>query len=132
MYNINNGRNTEIMKKCKNLQEYSRFVALVRQKAEQGALTDAAMAEVLKECKEEGILVEFLEKYGTEVIGMLYKELTEEEAMEISKQDGYEEGLEAGLLAARKETALKMKEKGFAVEAIAECTGISLEEIETL
>lgn len=132
MYNINNGRNTEIMKKCKNLQEYSRFVALVRQKAEQGALTDAAMAEVLKKCKEEGILVEFLEKYGTEVIGMLYKELTEEEAMEISKQDGYEEGLEAGLLAARKETALKMKEKGFAAEAIAECTGISLEEIETL
>ena len=48
------------------------------------------MAEILQKCRAENILKEFLEKYGTEVIGMLFEVLTEEEARELSRQDGFE------------------------------------------
>lgn len=35
------------------------------------------MAEILQKCRAENILKEFLEKYGTEVIGMLFEVLTD-------------------------------------------------------
>ena len=76
-YVINNRRNLEVMERCRTLQEYSQFVGIVREYAETQKLSDSVMAEILQKCRAENILKEFLEKYGTEVIGMLFEVLTD-------------------------------------------------------
>ena len=96
VYNINNGRNAELLERCRTLKEYSRFVEIVRARAEEGPLTETVMQEVFDYCLDKGILAEFLRKYGMEVINMLFKELTEEEAREMSRQDGIELGEQIG------------------------------------
>lgn len=61
------------MERCRTLQEYSQFVGIVREYAETQKLSDSVMAEILQKCRAENILKEFLEKYGTEVIGMFVR-----------------------------------------------------------
>ena len=137
VYNINNNKNSEILKKCETLRQYSTFMERVRSLQDGGQLGRTAMAEVMKNCITDGILPEFLKKYGTELIEMLFRELTREEDMEISRLDGYDDGLEeglrrgeaAGMASATLKMAQTMKVKGMAYDAIAEITGLSKDEI---
>ena len=96
IYNINEGRNPEIMEKCKLLKEYSQFVSVVREATKRGELSDTDLRDLFQMCIENGILPEFLKTYGTEVISMLFEELTEEEARELAREDGFEVGLREG------------------------------------
>ena len=96
VYNINTEKNSEILGRCETLRQYSRFVEIMRSYKEDSELTNDVIVEVLDKCKKEGILTEFLDKYGTEIVEMLFKELTREEALEISRLDGYEEGFNSG------------------------------------
>ena len=59
-------------------------------------LTGAVMVRIMEQCKKEGVLTEFMEHYGTELIEMLFKELTREEDLEISRLDGYDAGVKDG------------------------------------
>ena len=75
---------------------------------------------------------------------MLFKELTREEDLEISRLDGYEEGERAGFTkgertgaerGAKQEKigiAKKLKELGLGMDTISESTGLTLEEIAEL
>ena len=47
-------------------------------------------------------------------------------------QQGFQKGFQIGMQQKAKEDALKMKQKGFSEEDIAEITGLSLEEIRAL
>ena len=96
VYNINTEKNSEILGRCETLRQYSRFVEIMRSYKEDSELTNDVIVEVLNRCKKEGILTEFLDKYGTEIVEMLFKELTREEDLEISRLDGYEEGFNSG------------------------------------
>ncbi len=96
VYNINTEKNSEILGRCETLRQYSRFVEIMRSYREDSELTNDVIVEVLDKCKKEGILTEFLDKYGTEIVEMLFKELTREEDLEISRLDGYEEGFNSG------------------------------------
>ena len=96
VYNINTGKNSEILKKCETLRQYSRFVEVMRSYKEIGELTNDVIVKIISQCKGEGILTEFLDKYGTEIVEMLFKELTREEDLEISRLDGYDEGFANG------------------------------------
>ncbi len=96
VYNINTEKNSEILGRCETLRQYSRFVEIMRSYREDSELTNDVIVEVLDQCKKEGILTEFLDKYGTEIVEMLFKELTREEDLEISRLDGYEEGFNSG------------------------------------
>lgn len=91
-------------------------------------MNNEVVQKILKEWREEGILTDFLEEHGTEAVNMLFLEMTEEEARELAKQDGYEEGRKDGV----RLTAQKMKARGIEITVIADCTGLSEEEIETL
>ena len=132
VYNVNEGSATELLNKCKILWEYSRFVAIVRKYAEEGTMNNEVVQKILKECREEGILTEFLDKHGEEAVNMLFLEMTEEEARELSKEDGFSEGFDEGIQEGMRVTAQKMKQKGIDLAVIAECTGLSEQEIETL
>ena len=140
MYNINTEKNSEILGRCETLRQYSRFVEIMRSYKEDSELTNDVIAEVLDKCKKEGILTEFLDKYGTEIVEMLFKELTREEDLEISRLDGYEEGERAGFSKGERagaeqkqcEIAKKLKKLGLGMDKISESTGLTLEEIAEL
>ena len=107
-------------------------------------LTGAVMVKIMDRCKKEGVLTEFMEHYGTELIEMLFKELTREEDLEISRLDGYDAGVKdgeksgftkgekSGERKAALDIALNFKKAGVALETIAANTGLSLAEIESL
>ena len=156
MYNINTDKNSEILGKCETLRQYSRFVEIMRSYKEDSELTNDVIVEVLNRCKKEGILTEFLDKYGTEIVEMLFKELTREEDLEISRLDGYEEGFnsgeragfskgeragfskgeragaERGAMQEKIGIAKNFKESGIPIDIIAKNTGLSEEEIAEL
>ena len=56
----------------------------VRRLQDGGQLGKTDVAEVMRNCITDGILPDFLKKYGTELIEMLFRELTREEDMAIS------------------------------------------------
>ena len=144
VYNINTEKNSEILGRCETLRQYSRFVEIMRSYKEDSELTNDVIVEVLDQCKKEGILTEFLDKYGTEIVEMLFKELTREEDLEISRLDGYEEGFNSGERAGfskgeragaeqkQCEIAKNFKESGIPIDIIAKNTGLSEEEIAEL
>ena len=152
MYNINTEKNSEILGRCETLRQYSRFVEIMRSYKEDSELTNDVIVEVLDQCKKEGILTEFLDKYGTEIVEMLFKELTREEDLEISRLDGYEEGFNSGERAGfskgeragfskgeragaeqkQCEIAKSLRESGIPIDVIAKNTGLSEKEIAEL
>ncbi len=144
VYNINTEKNSEILGRCETLRQYSRFVEIMRSYKEDSELTNDVIVEILDKCKKEGILTEFLDKYGTEIVEMLFKELTREEDLEISRLDGYEEGFNSGERAGfskgeragaeqkQCEIAKNFKKSGIPIDVIAKNTGLSEKEIAEL
>ena len=140
----NSSKNAEILKKCETLRQYSRFVEIVRSYGHIDQLTSAAMVQIMAQCQQENVLTEFMEHYGTELIEMLFKELTREEDLEISRLDGYDAGVKdgeksgftkgekSGERKAALDIAKGMKRKNLDSSVITELTGLSLAEVESL
>ena len=153
VYNINIDAGSELLEKSPTLRQYSMFVERVREYSkEKETLTERDMVEIMESCIKDGILPEFLRKYGREAVGMMFRELTQEEAREISRQDGYDLGIEQGRSegfaegekigeergeasgrAEREiEMARAMKSENIDIETIAKVSGLTREEIEML
>ena len=102
------------------------------------------MVQIMAQCQEENVLTEFMEHYGTELIEMLFKELTREEDLEISRLDGYDagqkdgfsKGEQSGFSKGERKAALDiakgMNRKNLDSSVITELTGLSLAEVESL
>ena len=153
VYNINIDAGSELLEKSPTLKQYSMFVERVRKYSkEKETLTERDMVEIMESCIKDGILPEFLSKYGREAVGMMFRELTQEEAREMSRQDGYDLGIEQGRsegfaegekigeergrtegeASKALEMAKAMKNKGYSTDEISELTGISSDEIKKL
>ena len=128
------------MKKCETLRQYSRFVEIVRSYGHIDQLSNAVMVQIMEQCQEENVLTEFMVHYGTELIEMLFKELTREEDLEISRLDGYDAGVKdgekSGFTKGERKAALDiakgMKRKNLDSSVITELTGLSLAEVDSL
>ena len=148
VYNICYSENREILKRSRTLREYSRFIWLVNKYLyDEDMSLEKAVEAAVKDAKKEGVLVDFLNKYASEVEGML-KGITVEEYGRVMKKEGLEEGKAEGLEQGEKigeargrsegeaskalEMAKALKDKGVAIEIIAETSGLSKEEIEKL
>ena len=133
---ISSEKHAEILKKCETLRQYSRFVEIVRSYGHIDQLTGAVMVKIMEQCKKEGVLTEFMEHYGTELIEMLFKELTREEDLEISRLDGYDAGVKDGEKSGERKAAFDiakgMQKEHIAADVIAKITGLTLAEIEKL
>ena len=119
---------------CKPLEEYSLFVEAVRRHT---ALDkEKGFESAIKECIQNGILKEYLQRKSREVINMLLAEydydtdiaVQREESLMIGIQQGFAEGSYQKAL----ETAAAFKRLGLDIVKIAEGTGLSREEIEKL
>ena len=135
VYNICYSEKKEILKRSKTLREYSLFISYVNENLDKGMDLEDAVAAAVKRAKRAGILVDFLNKYATEVEGML-KGITVEEYGEVMKREGFDDGKAAGLAEVEKiktlEMAKAMKDENVDIEIIAKVSGLPKEKIEIL
>jgi predicted transposase YdaD len=140
VYNINEGHNEGIIRRCERLRGYSAFIGKVRELEGRGGEKKEAMKEAVEYCIGHGILAEFLKANSSEVINMLLTEWNWEDALEVRWEEGWEEGreqgreqgLEQGLEQGRRETAKNLKAMGLSVDRIAAATGLDPELINAL
>ena len=139
--NLNYPKQNPILTKSPSLMGYSKLLYYIRSyTADTGGDLKAAIDKAVKQCMQEGLITDFLEKYTGEVTGMLFTEITAEEFAEIRAReayvDGKREGLSEGISKGRKESqrkiAKKLKNAGLSIELIAENTGLTPEEVEKL
>lgn len=100
--NINYGKNKELMKQCRKLEEYSLFVDKLRKNALIYEISEAAERTV-DECIQQSILQDLLREQRAEVIAMSIFYYDEEKELELIRKDEYEQGWEAGEQKGRQE-----------------------------
>ncbi|MFR2793130.1 MAG: hypothetical protein ACLTBS_01340 [Eisenbergiella sp.] len=94
--NINDGKNKELMERCRTLKEYSQYVACVRKHKESETLEDA-VDHAVAECIRKGILRDFLQEQRAEVVAMSIFEYDEEEEKRKLREAEFEYGREEGI-----------------------------------
>jgi hypothetical protein len=113
VYNINQGHNEPILRRCKMLEGYSDFIAAVRQLEGEGKSRDEAMEKAIKNCIEKNILKEILESHAAEVMNMLTTEWDWDLALAVREEEGREEGRKEG-----HEEIFDLLEQGYTLEQI--------------
>lgn len=123
--NVALGNNERLVKNCKPLYDYTRFVAKVRETAKGAAPTSSDVEAAVEWAATENLLEGFFKRQKAEVIGMILTEFDEEIYKQNVREDGYLEG--------RKEKAIEDAEnllkENVAPETIAKCVGLSLQEV---
>lgn len=97
IYNINYEVNAEIVQKSKSLNEYSRFIGKIKENLADGLSLEESIKQAIEYGVEHDIMREFLEANGTEVCNMLLSGWNMDEALAVSKEEGFEDGLEFGV-----------------------------------
>jgi hypothetical protein len=97
VYNINQGHNPEILKKCKTLDNYSIFIDKIREYQKTGLTLEKSFKNAIKYCIENDILKKFLETHSSEAFNMIFTEWNWDDALEVAREEGHEDGLEEGL-----------------------------------
>jgi flagellar biosynthesis/type III secretory pathway protein FliH len=141
VFNINEGRNAEMLKKSETLHGYAAFVGKVRGfVAETGSLVKA-MPKAIDWCIRHGILSDFLETNGSEVRNMLLTEWNWDDALRVREQDGVKrgiqqgiqqgirQGIQNGLKSGREEVARNALAKGLPLTVISDITGLDTQAI---
>jgi hypothetical protein len=96
VYNINYGHNPGLLEKCSALNGYSILVNKIREYGLNFPLEES-VESAIKYCKENKILKDFLDIYGTEVVKMLLEDVTVEDEIAAAREEAFEEGLEIGV-----------------------------------
>ena len=139
VYNVNDGRNSDIIEACEELKGYAFFVSRARvAERELSARADGlgrkdvtlkAMRQAIRDCKSADLLREFWEKMTQEEINMLASEWNMETALEVEREEGLERGLEKGREEKGVEIARNALAKGLPFELICDITGLDMETI---
>ena len=88
MYNINIGRNQELVTRCNRLNEYVRFAGCVRQFIDSGMDSKAAVTAAVNKCINEGIMSDILREHKAEAIGMVLNEWDSEKMRRLDREEG--------------------------------------------
>ena len=136
--NINEHKGNKLLQSCKPLAEYSMFVETVRRNIERNK--EHGFETAIKECIQNGILKEYLQRKSKEVINMLIAEydyaadiaVQRAEERKIAYTEGKSLGLAEGSRQAKLETAKNLLDIGLSVESILKATGLRSEEITNL
>jgi acyl-CoA hydrolase len=118
VYNINKGRNEELLSRSEHLAGYAEFVAQTREKGKAMPLEEA-VREATRECLRRGILADFLAEHSSEVINMLLEEWNWDEAKAVWREEAEEEVWELAEakyepVIAAKDQALTAKDRALA------------------
>ena len=98
MYNINFGRNKELMEKCEALREYADFVRMVRENYKKCKDSTKAIKEAMEEAIRKNYLGGYFKKEKENVFMTVLQEVDravyENDLREEGKKEGREEGRE--------------------------------------
>jgi hypothetical protein len=131
VYNINEGHNGPIIRRCKTLEGYSIFIGMVREYEAGGKSREEAIRLGVKGCIERNVLKEFLRDHAKEVINMLMTEWNWDDAFAIHREEAWEEGLERGREEGQN-MVLELVKQGYSAEQIeAELAAIRSNRTET-
>ncbi len=109
VYNINYGKNKELVNKCAFLKEYMIFVEYVRtyHKQDEYENLEHAIERAIDRCVKENVLRDFLMEHRSEVIKVMTLDYTFERQLALEREErlaeGYAEGHEKGHEEGRKE-----------------------------
>ena len=92
VFNINYGRNKELLNTCKKLHDYSYFVSKVREYLREGLVLSEAVDRAVMHCIERDVLKELLEIHRAEVKQVILEEYDEELHMKTLYEEGLAEG----------------------------------------
>ena len=126
--NINEGRNRDLLKRCKRLSEYSTFMAKAKMLTDELDDKTRGVEEAVKYCYKRGILKDFLKKHGSEVLSMLLTEWNTEDAKKVWYEDGREDGREDEKIIIARNLLLE----GSSLEFIQKITGLDMKTIQEL
>ncbi len=105
VFNVNYGKNRELLDRCRRLHGYAYLIQQVRYYTDQGLVLEAAMERAIEDCIQQNILKEFLLKHRGEVADVIltkydaafHIKCEKEESYAEGEQAGYERGVEQGL-----------------------------------
>ena len=117
MININTKAGSELLRKCKVLEEYSKFVEKVREYKNAGV--DDYMKSAITYCIKNHILEEYLSRKGSEVVNFLCAEYDYEMGLQVHEEEAYEKGLSAGLEQGRQQV-IKQSVKAIVRDSVKE------------
>jgi len=129
VYNINKGRNPEIARRSRTLNEYAMFIQTVREYDETMDDLTEAMTEAVADCINKNILKNFLLNHKREVIGMLVEEWDMDKAIAVAKRESWEDGVEKGMKKQAMEIARTMRAEGIDVDTTARLTGLTVDDV---
>ena len=134
LININYDKDSQILKSCEPLGQYSRFVEAVRRHI--AVDKEHGFENAIKECIKNDILREYLQRKSREVINMLVAEYDYDTDIAVQRQEslmlGIQQGEARGSRQAKLETAKLMKEEKLSLNLITKITGLSQAEVEAL
>jgi predicted transposase/invertase (TIGR01784 family) len=132
VYNIKDGRNGHIVKRCEELRGYSIFTDMIRANRKTAPLKEAIIKAV-EDCIAQNILKDILIKLKQEVVGMLLAEWDLDTAMDVCKEESFEEGMEKGMergkVEAKVDTARRLLSLGIDVNIISQATELPVDTI---
>ena len=79
------------------LCDYSRFIDLVQTYSREGSELKDAIREASKECEKRRIMLLVLKEHISEVENMLNVEWNLEDALQVEREEGREEGIDIGI-----------------------------------
>lgn len=99
VYNINSGKNRELLDQCPWLREYMLFVDRVRGFYRETKYKDlkSAIEKAIHCCIKESILKDFLRERRWEVVKAMTLDYTFERQIVLEREEAHEEGLEEGM-----------------------------------
>ena len=118
------------MQKSKSLNEYSQFIGKIKDNLADGLTLEESIKQTIEYCIEHDIMKEFLEANGSEVANMLLSGWNMDEALAVSKEEGFEDGLEFGVAYGEKkkqEEMIRKFSKKLSPEDIAETLHVAKE-----
>ena len=116
-------------KKGDIINQYVAFTKVYNEQVKMYGRTRKTVLETIRICKEEDILVEYLESRKKEVVDIMMTLFDQEYAVERYGDEQRAEGRAQGEIKRAKETAIRLNKKGFSFEDIAEAVDFSVETI---
>ena len=134
MLNINYNKDNGLLERCKPLEEYTLFVETVRRHVKLDA--ENGFKNAIKECIQNDILRDYLERKSREVMNMLIAEYDYDTDIAVQREEERETAFAEGRSDGSRQNALQnagnLKRLGVSIEIIAKATGLSKQEVEAL
>lgn len=101
MLNINYGHNSKLLEKCKPLQDYSRYVKMVRDGMNSRLTLSEAVEKAVNYAVDHDFLNGYFKKWRGDVMLKSMVEFDEEKYKKVITEEAREEGLAEGLAEGR-------------------------------